>query len=460
MAHRTVSLARRAAHEALLRLDSGVAHFEAVMREEPAIAALDARDGALAWELVAGVTRRRLTLDAVLASFSAHPLARIEPRARAALRLGAYQLLFLQRVPAHAAVDEAVALAAPLGRQTGGFVNAVLRRVADHGEARLAALGRDNSVAALSVRYSCPQWLVRRWLREWGLSRAQGLLAATDRVPERCLRVNTLLTTRAAASARLADDGIASDSPGTGVWSRIVPDALVIRGGRLERAAAYRDGMVTAQARASQLVGVMAATGAPEATRVADLCAAPGAKTSHLGALLPGCEIVAVEVDERRADDLRSLLTRLQVRRVEVLVADAAALPGKMDASFDLVLLDAPCSGLGTLAERPDLRWRRRSSDIAHMGRLQLNLAMRAARLLRPGGTLVYAVCTLTREETLDVVAPLATDGGLLLDDLGAAYPELRHPDLGAALLTLPDRDGTSGFFVARLRRPPDATGS
>jgi 16S rRNA (cytosine967-C5)-methyltransferase len=453
MAHPEVSPARRAALAALLRIEQS-SHFEAAMRDEPAMARLDARDAHLAWELVAGVTRRRATLDALLSEYSTHPLDRADPRARCALRLGAYQLLYLDRVPAHAAVAESVGLVAPLGAKTAGFVNAVLRRVADDGLALLGRLAAGDDERSLALRYSCPPWLVARWVKEWGRERAESLLAAADRPPERCLRVNRLVAGLDQARTVLAGEGVETARPDARLWSATLPEALIYSGAPIEHTGAYRDGMVTPQSRAAQLVGVVAARGAPGALRVADLCAAPGLKTAHLAALLPGSSVVAVELVEARARDVQATLARLRVESIEVLAADAAALPDALDASFDLVVLDAPCTGLGILSERPDLRWRRRPRDVARMAELQGKLARRAARLLRAGGALLYSVCTLTPEETVAVVEPLASAAGLVFDDLGADFPEFRHPGFGPALLTLPDRDGTSGFFIARLRRP------
>jgi 16S rRNA (cytosine967-C5)-methyltransferase len=453
MAHPEVSPARRAALAALLQIEKG-SHFEAAVRQETATARLDARDAHLAWELVAGVTRRRATIDALLSEYSSHPLDRADRRARCALRLGAYQLLYLDRVPAHAAVAESVGLVTPLGPKTAGFVNAVLRRVADDGPARLEGLTAGDDERSLAVRHSCPDWLVARWVREWGRERAGSLLAATIRPPEHCLRVNRLVAGTAEAGRALADEGVETVRPDARLWSATLSDALIYSGAPIEQTRAFREGIVSPQSRAAQLVGVLAARGAPGATRAADLCAAPGLKTAHLAALLPGCSILAVEVAETRALDARSTLTRLRVDRAEVLVADATALPDALDGSLDLVLLDAPCTGLGILSERPDLRWRRRPRDVARMAASQTKLADRAARLLRPGGALLYSVCTLTQEETVGVVGPLASSQGLEFDDLGADFPALRHPGFGPALLTLPDRDGTSGFFIARLRRP------
>ena len=184
-----------------------------------------------------------------------------------------------------------------------------------------------------------------------------------------------------------------------------------------------------------------------------DLCAAPGAKTSQIAGLLPEAAVVAVEVDEARADDLRANLARLGAGAVEVVGADALELPAEWDGTFDAVLLDAPCSGFGTLGSRADLRWRRSAQDVPRLARLQARLLRRAAALVKPGGALTYAVCTVTRAETLGVVEPLLAGGGWAADDLGATWPGLAHPAAGGFLLILPPEHGSAGFFVARLRR-------
>ena len=187
--------------------------------------------------------------------------------------------------------------------------------------------------------------------------------------------------------------------------------------------------------------------------RVLDMCAAPGAKTSQLAALLPEAHVTAVEVDEARAADLQANLTRLGADAVEVVRADALELPVSWDGTFDALLLDAPCTGLGTLGSRADLRWRRHPQDVPRLARLQAQLLARAAALVKPGGALTYAVCTVTRAETLGVVEPLLAGGGWAADDLGAAWPGQAHPEAGGFLLLLPPEAGSTGFFVARLRR-------
>jgi 16S rRNA (cytosine967-C5)-methyltransferase len=459
MAHRSVSPARRAAQRVLVAIEQDGVRFEAALRGEAALADLDGRDAALFWELASGVTKRRRSLDAVITVLSRYPVRSMPATVRAALRLGVYQLLFLDRIPVHAAVAESVELARGSGPGGAGLVNAVLRRAADEGRTIFAGAAGAAGTEGLSVRFSYPPWLIDALLAEWGEEPTVALLAQGNDVPERCLRVNTLLASAPEAAAALAQDGIAvAAAPSPPASSSLDdrspwPQALLYRGPALERSRAFRDGLVTPQSRAAQLVGVVTAAGMAGGGAVADLCAAPGAKTVHLAALLSPHRLLAVDSDRQRAAQLRATLDRMRVAGAEVLVEDSTRLPDDLDGRFDVVLVDAPCSGLGTMAARPDLRWRRRPGDVERLAQAQQALLARAVLLARPGGSVTYAVCTMTRRETVDVVSAVMRQTHVELDDLGAMFPALRDERLGAALLTLPPRDDTSGFFVARLSR-------
>jgi 16S rRNA (cytosine967-C5)-methyltransferase len=443
----SVSPARAAAWKALLRLRAAGDRFDDSVASLPELDSLADRDRALANELVVGTVKRRASLDAVLAVFASAPLARTDGRVLEALRLAAFQLLFLDRVPAYAVVDDAVAQVKSQGRRTQGFVNAVLRQVATEGRARLDALSEGDGARAWSVRFSCPEWLVRLLRRELGDEAAARFLAAAAEPPERCLRVNALRGGQAATRQALSAAGYSTGGvPG-------LPDALLYDGPSLERSAPFREGLVTPQSRGSQVAGLVAASAVPAGAAVLDLCAAPGTKTAQLAAALPHARLTAVDVDEVRLERMRANLERLGVVNVTVTAGDALELPESFGEAFDAVLLDAPCSGLGTLASRADLRWRRREADVARLAQLQRRLIRRAAACVRPGGLLTYAVCTLPRAETVQVVDTLLAEGGWTLDDLGAGWPALRHPEAGGCLLALPPDHGSSGFFVARLRR-------
>lgn len=439
--------ARRAAWRALVRVGAGQARLDDTRASLPELDGLNDRDRRLATELVVGTVKRRATLDAVIASFCDSPTMRVETDVREALRLSAYQLLFLDRVPPHAAVDDGVALVSRRGRRTRGFVNAVLRAVARHGRRRLAELTSDDDREARALLWSCPPWLVARLEADLGREAAARLLAAANAAPERCLRVNTLRGDLAAAVAALGDAGFTAER------APALPDALLYDGPPLERSRPFLAGRVTAQARASQLAGLVAAEGVTAPRALLDLCAAPGSKTAQLAAAHPDARIVAVDVDPARVAALRANLRRLGAERVEVREADAVRLPPGDVGAFDGVLVDAPCTGLGTLGTRPDLRWRRREGDVARIAAQQRRLLAAGAAYVRPGGSLTYAVCTVTRVETVAVVDALLGDGGWTVDDLGAAYPDAAHPANGAFLLALPPDWGSTGFFVARLRR-------
>jgi 16S rRNA (cytosine967-C5)-methyltransferase len=442
-----LSPARAAAFSVLVRLERTGARFDASRHGMPEVRELSSRDAALAYELITGTIKRRATLDAVLAQCAGLVADRVDVAMLTALRLGAFQLLFLDRVPAHAAVTESVEMVAGKGRKGRGFANAVLRRVAADGRERLAALAPGDDAPALALRYSYPRWIAQTFINEYGATEAEALLASGNEQPERCLRVNTVKTIVPGVVESLRADGLAVTAVDD------LPDALIYDHGPLEATNAFREGWVTPQSRGSQLAAIAAAGAARPGLRVADLCAAPGTKTAHLAALLPGAQILAIDVDEARCDALRRNLRRLGVADVDLRVTDVLALDPAEVGSFDRVLVDAPCSGLGTLASRPDLRWRRQAADIGGMAALQLRMLTRAAALVADDGVLTYAVCTVTRDETTAIVDALMLGGEWRVDDLGAAFPGYAHPHNGAYLLTLPSRHGTSGFFIARMRR-------
>ena len=443
-----VSPARAAAFAALRRLRTGGSRLDDSAAGLPELAALSPADRRLANELVTGTVRRRGSIDAVVGAYTRAPLASTDPEVRDALRLAAFQLLFLDRVPAYAAVDDAVTLTARTRKKAAGFVNAVLRRVATEGRATLEELGSGDSARAWSVALSYPVWMIDLLRHDLGDQVARRVLEAGDVAPERCLRVNRLRGEMATVVAGLTEEGFTV----RGVDG--LPDALLYDGPPLQPSAAFRRGLVSAQSRGSQIAGLVAAGGvAAGPATVLDLCAAPGAKTGQLAALLPNAALLACDVDEQRAEGLRANLVRLGAAAVDVVCGDALDPHPEWDAAFDAVLLDAPCSGLGTLASRPDLRWRRRPDDVRRLARLQRRLLQRAAAAVKPGGTLTYAVCTVTRAETLDVVEPLLATGGWEVEDLGAIWPGFGHPQAGGFLLLLPPHAGSSGFFIARLRR-------
>jgi 16S rRNA (cytosine967-C5)-methyltransferase len=419
-----VAPARAVAYEVLRRVFEQGAFADRALHGSAA--ALDPRDRALAMTLVFGTVQRRRTLDHVLGQLSSRPLQRLEPAALAALRLGSYQLLLLDGISDYAAVDDSVELAKLHSRGGAPTVNAVLRRVTREGRSLLAGLD-DSTPASAALLHSVPDWLAELWWEELGSEEAVALLRTVNQPAESAIRVNTLRAEPAAVIEAL---------PVSSASTPELPEGLVLEGGfDVFSSELWKAGKIMPQSRASMLV---ARTLAPApGDRVLDLCAAPGGKTTHLAALMEGRgELVAVEVQARRAQALARTCEQMGATNVRVRREDGR----EIDAGqFDRVLVDPPCSGLGTLQTRPDLRWQPRRGELTKLAAQQAQLLRAAAGALAPGGTLVYSVCTISRIESDAVV------DDLLARDERFVCEQRRQ--------LLPSRDGTDGFFIARLSR-------
>jgi 16S rRNA (cytosine967-C5)-methyltransferase len=447
-----IAPARRCAYTVLRRVFERGAYADEALRGEAET--LDARDRALAMRLAYGSVQRRGTLDHLIAGLAERSAERIDPPLLAALRLGLYELLYLRGAPDYAVVGDAVELAKAHARAGHGLVNAVLRRAAREGDALLGGLS-DAGPAQAAVKHSHPEWLARMWWQELGAEQARALMSADNEPGEVALRANTLVTDAATLSAQL---------PVQTHLDPTLPEAVVLdepfdaHGSPLWGAGAF-----LAQSRAAMLPARALAPQPGE--RVLDLCAAPGGKSTHIAALMAGRgEVVAVERNPRRAAGLTRVIRRMGAHNVRVEVADAA-LPRPHGEPFDRVLVDPPCSGLGTLQARPDLRWRATPDALRELALLQGRILAAGAAALRPGGVLVYSTCTISAIENERVLAAfLDSHSDFGLDDLTLELPQFaarRAADAGQsaalglerALLTLPHRDRTAGFLLARLRR-------
>lgn len=441
----TRSKARVCAYAVIRRVFEQGAYADQALHSEAA--GLDSRDRALAMRLAFGAIQRKLTLDHVIGKLTERSLQRLDAAVLAALRLGLYELLYLSGAPDRAVVDDTVELAKSARSQGFGLVNAAMRRAAREGAAGLLGDFSEDTPEHAAVMYSHPQWLAQMWWRQLGPEQTRSLMAADNEPGELALRVNSLHGD--AAAALLAELAVPAHIDPE------LPEALVLESPLdLHRTQAWRRGAVIAQSRAAMLVARVLAPRPGE--RVLDLCAAPGGKSSHIAALMSGHgEVVAVERNRARAAQMGETLRRLGAENVKVQVADAAA-PRADGDLFDRVLVDPPCSGLGTLHARPDLRWRASPEKVSELSGLQKAILAAGARALRPGGTLVYSTCTLSAAENEQLIEQfLYGNSDFDLDDLVGEWPSHFHPRASRFLMTLPDRDRTAGFFIARMRRKP-----
>jgi 16S rRNA (cytosine967-C5)-methyltransferase len=434
-----IAPARQLAYETIRATFEREAHTELAFRQAADDAGLDGRERAQAQRLSYGAVQRRGTIDAALERLVDRPLREVDPPVLAGLRLGVYELLFADGTPDHAAVDQAVELVKRAGApHASGFVNAVLRRVGREREALVEALLRDDSTPeSAAVKHSAPLWLAQMWWSELGADDARALLAACNEPQEAAFRVNTLRTNPESVLTRLRDAGVtASGAPFAAMdhpkrtaseWPLSAAEMIVVEGqtGNLvpELIAA---GELTPQSRGS--AAVVEVLDPQPGEHILDLCAGPGIKTGQIAARMGDRgEVISVESDPERAAEVAAQATRLGLRSVTVIEADATE--AGMAPGFDRVLLDAPCSDLGALASRPDARWRKSPATIERLVEVQSKLLQRGLESLRPGGTLVYSTCTISKRENEDAI------------------------DAEYSLQLRPDRDLTTGFFIGRTKR-------
>jgi 16S rRNA (cytosine967-C5)-methyltransferase len=439
--------ARALAIEALVRVEAG-GYSNLVLPGLLRASELESRDRALVTDLVYGTLRQQGRADHLLVMVSHRPLPELDPPVRAALRLGTYQLL--AGIAPHAALNATVgALSGWTSpgsvRRAAPYANAVLRRVADLGPDWPWPAGDDPD--AVAVRTSHPRWIVELLRRDLG-DEAEAVLASANESPAVTLRPNPLRTTPEALATELTEDPSGIDiEPG-----RLVPDALLVRGaGDLARLPAVAEGRATPQDQASQAVA--AAVDARSGERILDMAAAPGGKTTALAeAMGDDGFVVAADLNLGRARRVVDSAHRLGLRSISVLATDGRHPPFR-DAvrgtgGFDRVLLDAPCSGLGVLRRRPEARWRLDPSDVDRLAALQQELLAAAAACVRPGGLVVYSVCTLSREETIDIDAWVAEAHPEFTAAPPPGPPWRQH---GRGALLLPTAAGTDGMYLLLL---------
>ncbi len=443
----SISPARTLAFDILMRVERESSYAAELLHAESA-AHLSRQDHALATELVMGVVRWRSRLDHYIGQVSSQKLAKLDLEVLTALRMGAYQIAALTRIPARASIYESVELVKRARkRSSASFVNAVLRRVAER-KIALAMNEIAHSSEELAASLAHPQWLVNRWIREYGLTAARSICEFGQQVPATAIRLRT-----PEAEATLIAEGIEL-APGA-----ILGSARRVQRGDVTAIAAFRNGEVTIQDEGSQLVAALVGQG----TRMLDCCAAPGGKTRALADRNPAAKIVAVELHPHRARLLRHLQAGSASGRIQIASADARDLP--FVVQFDRILADVPCSGTGTLARNPEIKWRLQESDLADLHERQCAILRSAASHLEPGGRLVYSSCSLEPEENERVVETILQENNALrihdcrielerlLTSGELISPTPKDLTRGPFLRTLPGVHPCDGFFAAIVEK-------
>lgn len=442
---REVSIARRAAFNILRRVEEEGAYASVLLAASET--EMQAEDRALCYELVLGTLRWQLWLDSLIEHYAKRRPESLDAPVRRALRLGLYQLRFLSRIPASASVNESVNLAyLSRLRSAASFINAVLRRATremDYDPAANVA-----SVAApiekLAIKTSHPRWLLERWVNAFGLEEATAFARANNDAPPTAFRVVEQRASRQEVlDALQAAGGIVSPS-------EIVPEAWRIEGAGALLHRLAREGKIYLQDEASQLVAHV--LDAQTGERVLDVCAAPGSKTTHIATMTPGLAlIVAGDVHEHRLRTVLKAGARQEIKVLRGVVHDAEAALPFGEQSFDRVLVDAPCTGTGTLRRNPEIRWRISNRDIFELSARQQRILSQSAKMVRRGGRLVYSTCSVEPEENEEVVARCLGENADF-KHLALRVPASLQSSSGAARIW-PHRQGADGFFIAAFER-------
>ena len=449
----TIAPARRSAFEILRRVETESAYASVLL------AALDAKmredDRALSHELVLGVLRRKLWLDKTIEHFGERKVEKLDLPVRLALQVGLYQLRFLTRVPASAAVNESVNFVrASRVKSAAGFVNAVLRRATREPDYDPVAAISD-PVKKLSIETSHPCWLIQRWVEGFGFPEAEAFARANNEAAPTAFRLTAKALEKGLAARvfqTLQDAGAQVRS------SRIAPDSWQVVGAGSVIRNLIDDGLIYLQDEASQLLAHLLNVEPDQ--RVLDVTAAPGSKATHLAALAPSATIIAGDIHPQRVETMRRLAAR-QEAHIHVLVHDATQPLPFSGELFDRVLLDAPCSGTGTLRRNPEIRYRLRPEDINELAGQQKEMLARAAAALRPGGRLLYSTCSVEPEENEQVIDQFASTHPEFIrvnpaSAIASFIPEpsslLPHPS-SLPVRLWPQRDGCDGFFIAGFAR-------
>lgn len=441
---------RGAAFEILLRIDKERSYADILIDRELSAGDLQGPDRGLLTELVYGVLRRQGTLDHIIRQFSSQRLERLERAVLLLLRLGLYQIFYLDRVPVSAAVNETVKLAKKLVPRASGFINAVLRN-ADRSRASIAYPDRDKDLAGyLAAAHSHPLWLTRAWIGQLGATEAEQLAKTMSEPPALTIRTNTLRTDRRQLMDILAAEGVQCEA------GRFSPLAIRINlSGPVSRLKAFQDGLFLVQDESSQLAALFLAPKAGE--RLLDACAAPGGKSTELAQLMGDQGgIIAGDVIGRKLKLIEENAARLGISSIRTVLIDAAKpLKSIGEEEFDRILLDAPCSGLGVIRRNPEGKWWKTAADVDDLARGQRAMLENLTGYLKPGGSLLYATCSTTVAENEEVIRDfLSRHNDYAVENLREFFPDLHELFTADGFFRAwPHRHGMDGFFAARLKK-------
>ena len=438
------------AREAALKIMTAVhqqgAYANVALAKELRQGGLSDMDRRFVTELVYGAVKAGEALDWIIRKYLTRPWNKVNPLVQEILRLGTYQLRYMDKVPASAACNESVELAKKFANMGAAkFVNGVLRSMVREPEKGKFPEGKGNATVHLALSQQHPEWLVRRWIKEFGYDEAERLCRFDNAKAPLTVRTNTLKTSPSELFLQLTAMGVEAEK------SQLSDEGYILTGyGALDNLAPLQEGYCQVQDESSMLVAHVVDPQPGEL--VLDVCSAPGGKATHMAALMENRgRIVACDIYEHKLQRVMENAARLGINIIDPVLKDAREIHHDFAGQADRVLVDAPCSGLGVLRRKPDSRWRKTPQLLKELPRLQLEILQSAAACVKAGGILVYSTCTIAREENQAVVEKfLAENADFALEHTGSRLP---RPRQDAMVQLYPQRDGTDGFFIACMRR-------
>lgn len=442
---------RSTAVDVLLKIEQNQAYSNLLLNQSIQKSKLSQQDIGLLTELVYGTLQRKNTLDYLLTPFVAKGLHKLEKWVLVLLRMSLYQMVFLDKIPDHAIINEAVEIAKKRGHKgISGFVNGVLRRIQREGTEDISSI--QDETKRLSLQYSMPEWLVERWISQYGMVEAEKMCEANTEPAPVTGRVNVMKGSRDEAIQSLNNEGI------EGSLGDLSPDAIKLKKGSLSQSSLFKEGYVTIQDESSMLVARALAPAPHE--KILDACAAPGGKTTHIAELLNNTgEVVALDLHKHKVKLIEEQAERLDLDNIKTEALDSRKAPEMFPAaSFDRILVDAPCTGFGVIRKKPDIKWSKKEEDIHRISEIQLQILTKVAQLLKPGGTLLYSTCTVDKEENIDIANTFLEHQPDFEWDksFNDRLPEPLKPYLNpteAQVQILPHYFNSDGFYLACFKK-------